>query len=71
MASVLGRWVRPPLVSVLVLGLIAAGVWGFGYRESIGTPEGLDHRFVAPLPRAGVHVKTVPRFNIRHERRAV
>jgi site-specific DNA recombinase len=31
---------------------------------------GLDHRFVAPLRITGVHVKTVPRFNVAYERRA-
>ena len=31
---------------------------------------GLDHRNVAPLRIAGVHAKTVPRFNVSLERRA-
>jgi len=32
--------------------------------------RGDDHRYVAPLRRAAVHVKTVARFNVSYERRA-
>jgi hypothetical protein len=39
--------------------------------DLVGVEGGLVHRFVAPVRMAGVHVKTVARFNVCRERRAV